>query len=178
MKKEFQKRNCVLKDCAPLADELYAPIKAYSRALPWLACAGTLEKKDIKTIKNAGFKTVIDLRTAKEDKINEKSLFSAENISYTNLEVKASGITKDQLDRFIELVEKSEKPILVHCASSGRVGAMITLYHIKKNSMDIETAFELGRAANMPKWYEDIIRKNLKDIISNNKQDNSPSNRM
>ncbi len=154
MRNIFKKKPS--KEHAPLAYDLPKRLRNYNRALSWLATAGSLDENDVKTAKKAGFKTIIDLRTAKEGTAKEKFQVENTGMNYVNIEITTEGISSDQLDDFSQQLEKADKPVLLHCASAGRVGAMMTLYYIK-NGMDKEMAFELGRAANMPEWYEELI---------------------
>lgn len=158
MKKNFTAKSA--KNGAPLADDIPRTIHNYNRALPWLATAGSLGKKDMNMLKLVGFKTIIDLRTASEGTKEEKDIFHDLGLRYENIEV-ANEITAQQLKTFTDILDKADKPILVHCATSNRVGGMLALYHIQ-NGMDVDTAMELGRAANMTESYEQVIRDGLK----------------
>lgn len=158
MKKNFTAKSA--KNTAPLASDIPRSIHNYNRALPWLATAGSLGKKDLNTLKLVGFKTIIDLRTAAEGTEEEKDIVNDLGLTYENIEV-TNTITADQLKTFTDILDKAEKPVLVHCATANRVGGMLALYHIQ-NGMDVDTAMELGRAANMTESYEQTIRSGLK----------------
>ena len=158
IKKNFTAKS--EKNTAPLADDIPRTIHNYNRALPWLATAGSLGKKDMNMLKLVGFKTIIDLRTASEGTDEERDIFNDLGLQYENIEV-ANEITAEHLKRFTDILDKADKPVLVHCATANRVGGMLALYHIQ-NGMDVDTAMELGRAANMTESYEQTIRDGLK----------------
>jgi len=159
MKKNFTAKSA--KNIAPLASDIPRTIHNYNRALPWLATAGSLGKKDMNMLKLVGFKTIIDLRTTSEGTEEEKDIFNDLGLRYENIEV-ANEITAQQLKTFTDILDNADKPILVHCATANRVGGMLALYHIQ-NGMDVDTAMELGRAANMTESYEQLIRDGLKN---------------
>ena len=159
IKKNFTAKSA--KNAAPLATDIPRSIHNYNRALPWLATAGSLGKKDMSMLKLVGFKTIIDLRTASEGIEEEKDIFNDLGLRYENIEV-ANEITAEHLKTFTDILDKADKPILVHCATANRVGGMLALYHIQ-NGMDVDTAMELGRAANMTESYEQVIRDGLKN---------------
>ena len=169
MKKDF--RTCSASGSAPLADDLSAPLKNYNRALPWLGTCGTLGADGVRVASEAGFRTIIDLRTAGEGTKQEKEQVEAAGICYINLEITRDGISPEQLKCFTESLESAERPVLLHCACAGRVGGMLALYYIQ-NGMDVESAFALGRAANLPDWYEKILRDQLGNALPQHK--NSP----
>ena len=54
------------------------------------------------------------------------------------------------LDRIFSALDAAgQAPVLLHCASSNRVGVIWSVYRAKRSGMSIEDAIEDGRAAGM-----------------------------
>ena len=68
-----------------------------------------------------------------------------------------SGISEEQLSAFTKAFESAETPILIHCGSGNRAGAMWAAYLIRKGT-DPEKAIEAGRKAGMRPPLEEKIR--------------------
>jgi len=76
-----------------------------------------------------GFKTVINLNTAREGSVAEAAAAKAAGIEYINIQVATRAPNMDQVKAFAKLIENpANYPILVHCESANRVGAMWALY--------------------------------------------------
>lgn len=60
----------------------------------------------------------------------------------------AKGVTVANAARLQRLIDEAPGPVLVHCASGNRVGALLTLMSVE-NGVPVEDALELGRQAGM-----------------------------
>ncbi len=68
---------------------------------------------------------------------------------YVNIPVTAGAPSDEQVDEFARIVEDAgNEPLLVHCASASRVGAMWTLYREERGA-PVDTAVREGRAIGM-----------------------------
>jgi len=98
----------------------------------------------------AGYKTVIDLRALTEDHgLDEKQTVETLHMSYVNLPVEgAAGVTYANAAALDKLLAESPKPVLVHCTSSNRVGALLAL-RAKQKGADDKAALDLGVASGL-----------------------------
>jgi protein tyrosine phosphatase (PTP) superfamily phosphohydrolase (DUF442 family) len=55
------------------------------------------------------------------------------------------------------MIEKAQTPVLVHCSSGNRVGALWTTYRLSKD-INPKIAFEEGRTAGMKPLLEEKVR--------------------
>lgn len=100
--------------------------------------------------KDAGYVAVIDLRTAGEDRgMNEAEVVESLGMSYTSIEVAgASGVNFENAQALDRALADLDGPVLLHCRTGNRVGALLALRASKNGASDDE-ALEIGRAAGL-----------------------------
>ncbi len=109
------------------------------RVFDGVLTGGRLSEKAVAELVRAGVKTVIDLQTAGEHKFDEKKAVEAAGIAYVHLPVRgAKALGPDLARAFDEALRKADKPVLVHCASGNRVGALFALraFYIEHKSVE------------------------------------------
>ncbi|TLM76340.1 beta-lactamase hydrolase domain-containing protein [Microbulbifer harenosus] len=145
----------------PSADEMGAIVANYNRLRPQLATGGSIDLAEVNSLKQKGFRTIIDLRTPKEGTAEEKAAVEAAGMRYVNLPV-AAGVPSDaliaELGKVLE--DASAAPVLLHCASGNRVGAVWAIYRTRRG-VPLETALEEGRSAGMRDAREAQVRELL-----------------
>jgi len=146
-------------DNAPFASVFGDNIKNYNRATSKIVTSGVLTEKGIDQLSEHGFKTIIDLRTKAEGTATEEKYVQEKgSIKYINVPYNGSSITDEQLDLFTKHIDESEYPLIIHCGSGNRVGAMWSSYRIKKG-VPSNIAIEEGFAAGMRKEMLDVVKK-------------------
>jgi len=96
---------------------------------------------------DAGYRTVINLRPEGEfTEWNEEETASALGLRYVSIPVAgASGLTRENAARLrAELDAAVNRPVLLHCASGNRVGALLALSAFYFDGASPETALEVG----------------------------------
>lgn len=97
-----------------------------------------------------GFTTVINLRPAEMNGRNEAAEVTAAGMSYLELPVSgAADITIANGAALWHAVEGAPGPVLVHCASGNRVGALLAIGAANGGGMDKREALEFGKAAGL-----------------------------
>lgn len=130
----------------------------YQRVSPEIATSGALTHDSIQELVKHSFHTVIDLRTESEGTPEEKRAVENAEMVYINIPVTNSGIDESQLAAFKRALAQASPPILVHCATGNRAGAMWTAYRLSEG-VPPETAFKEGRAAGMNAGMEEKVRQ-------------------
>ncbi len=133
------------------------PVQNYSRATEQIAISGLIGEGGAQALVATGFKTVIDLRTANEGTADEKALVDRAGMNYINIPMTVAGISEEQLAAFTQAIETAQMPVLIHCGSGNRAGAMWASYQIKKG-VDPEIALEAGRKAGMRPPMEEKVK--------------------
>lgn len=130
-------RDEILSDPAMLPDEGYLS-------------TGQPDEAVLRSIAEAGFVAVIDLRTADEDRgIDEKAEAEALGLSYISLPVAGSdGINYENAEELDRLLTEFDGPVLLHCGSGNRVGALFALREKLHGASD-EDALAVGQAAGL-----------------------------
>jgi uncharacterized protein (TIGR01244 family) len=100
-------------------------IANYKRVHAGLAAGGTVSPEAMRELKAMGFQTVIDLRTEAEGTLQERAAVEALGLRYVSIPVTAASLSVADV-RAVAGVLRDPKagPVLMHCASSNRVGAM------------------------------------------------------
>ena len=91
--------------------------------------SGQPDTESLKALAESGYTAVIDLRGAQEDRgISEQSTVEDLGMTYLSLPVSgASDVTFENAEALNRLLSEIEGPILLHCGSSNRVGALLAL---------------------------------------------------
>ena len=100
--------------------------------------------------REAGFVAVIDLRGEEEDRgIDEVAAVEALGMRYVSLPVHgADDVTFENAEELDRLLGEFDGPVLVHCASGNRVGALVALRASAAGASDAE-ALAAGKAAGL-----------------------------
>lgn len=122
--------------------------------------AGQPDVSALKVFADNGYEAVIDLRTPPEDRgFDEPAVVEELGMRYVSLPIGSDGITYQSAAALDELLAGFEGPVLLHCGSSNRVGALLALRASAKG-MDDEAALELGKRAGLSSL-EPAVRKAL-----------------
>lgn len=115
-----------------------------------LVTSGQPSAAALKVFAEQGFKTVIDLRGKDEQRgLDESATVVDLGMTYVNFEIAGlSAMNLDNAATLAEIIDSSDGPILLHCGSANRAGAMIALQRSLQGA-DAETALELGRKSGV-----------------------------
>lgn len=135
---------------APFGDQVSTDITNYSRAAPYVGIAGKLEVSGVAEAQQLGFKVIIDLRRPDEDGVSEEIAEAARlGITYHNIPLAKDATAWDQVDSVAGLLaNRSNYPVLVHCGSANRAGAVWALYRTRQGVPGL-IAIEEGRAVGL-----------------------------
>jgi uncharacterized protein (TIGR01244 family) len=130
--------------------------------MPGLVTGGRLEAVDMPRLRAAGIATVIDLSLDSETPaFDEAAAVRAAGIRYVNLPLRGGvDLTRENVLAFDALLRESPRPLLVHCASGNRVGAMAALRAAWVEGRSADEAIGIGREWGL-KGLEDAVREKL-----------------
>ncbi|MCB1985631.1 MAG: protein tyrosine phosphatase family protein [Burkholderiales bacterium] len=132
-------------------------VQNYNRAAPQVATSGLIGDGGAPILAAHGFRTVIDMRTVNEGTREEKALVEGAGMVYVNIPMTVANLSNEHLEAFKNAMDKSPKPILVHCGSGNRAGAIWASYLISQGT-DLEEALAEGRKAGMRPPLEEKVR--------------------
>jgi uncharacterized protein (TIGR01244 family) len=125
--------------------------------LPDVVTSGQPDPASIGELADAGYVAVIDLRGIDEERgFDERSVVESAGMSYISLPVVgAAGVTYENASLLDDILSNVDGPVLLHCASSNRVGALLAL-RAHMHGATSEAALELGSAAGLSSLSEAV----------------------
>ena len=115
--------------------------------------AGQPSPADLAEYKKLGVTTVINLRTPAEMEkagIDEAAAAKAAGLHYVHVPIGATPPTDSELAKiYAELAKAPKQKVLLHCASSNRVGMVWALYRGTQQKVAPEVALAEGQAAGL-----------------------------
>jgi uncharacterized protein (TIGR01244 family) len=145
------------------------PTLADLPALPSLAApapgtftSGRLAQADVDAIQHSGVREVIDLTLDGETPdFDEAAAVRSRGMVYRNLPIEgAAGLTIENARAFDALLRSAQRPVLVHCSSGNRVGALAALRAAWVLGATTEEAVAVGKAWGL-KGLEGEVRTRL-----------------
>jgi uncharacterized protein (TIGR01244 family) len=123
--------------------------------------AGQPNEAALEVFADSGYATVIDLRGADEDRgFNEASVVEALGLHYVTLPIEGKdAVSFDSARKLDELLQEYPGPVLVHCGSGNRVGALLAL-RASLDGADDESALAVGREGGLTRL-EGLVRERL-----------------
>jgi len=121
---------------------------------PGVLTAGQPSAAQLSQLAQSGIKTVIDLRAPEEPRgFDEPATVRAAGLTYRNIPVTSATLGDREFDEFRELLrDENARPMLVHCGSANRVGALLIPYLVldEKRSRDdvLKIAHDVGLRSN------------------------------
>ncbi|GHA20879.1 hypothetical protein GCM10008090_33530 [Arenicella chitinivorans] len=108
-------------------------------------------QSDLRALKALGVKTVISLRNPAEIDWDEAALVSELGMQFINLPVAgAAGVNEENARELARLIgQHDDEPLLVHCGSGNRVGALMATAANKVDQQDAETSIAIGKKWGM-----------------------------
>lgn len=130
------------------------------RPVDGITPAGQPDEAAFKVFAANGYEAVIDLRTEGESRgLDEQAVVEGLGMEYVQFPIDGDGITFGNAKSLDELIDHYEGPVLVHCRSSNRVGALLAL-RASLDGADDKAALEIGKAGGL-KSLEDQVREVL-----------------
>jgi len=126
--------------------------------LPGVVTSGQPNQESIRELADAGYVAVIDLRAPDEDRgFDEKAVVEATGMSYITLPIAgAAGVTYENASLLDDILGNADGPVLLHCASSNRVGALLSL-RARMHGASAEEALELGNEAGLSSLHDTVV---------------------
>ncbi len=146
--------HAVERGSAPLPAQPEQPGTAFPNAFrqpdEGLYTGGQPYAAQLQQAASAGIATVIDLRQPNEDRgFDEAATASTLGLHYVRIPVAgAAGLTAANAQALQAALSQSNGPVLLHCASGNRVGALLALLKHQQGA-STEEALQFGRDAGM-----------------------------
>ena len=145
----------------PEADLQNAVELGVARPANEIAFAGQPDEDAFKVFADSGYAAIIDLRTDREDRgLDEQVVVESLGMDYVSLPIGSDGISFENARALDELLSGYDKPVLVHCASGNRVGALLAL-RASLNGAGDAAALEVGKKGGLT-----ALEPQVREILS------------
>jgi uncharacterized protein (TIGR01244 family) len=123
--------------------------------------AGQPDEAALEVFADAGYATVIDLRGEAEDRgFDEAAVVEEMGLHYVALPIEnGDAVSFENARKLDELLQEYPGPVLVHCGSGNRVGALLAL-RASLGGADDESALALGREGGLT-GLESVVQERL-----------------
>jgi len=134
----------------------------FTEARPDLYTGGQPNAAQLREFAAKGVKVVIDLRRADEDRgYNEAAMVNELGLHYISLPIGgADDLTPANAAALERALGEARGPVLLHCASGNRVGALLALAAAEQEGLAPQAALDLGKRAGL-KSLEPAVRERL-----------------
>lgn len=125
--------------------------------------AGQPDEAALEVFADVGYVAVIDIRGADEERgIDEATLVEEMGMYYVPFPIEGkSAISFENARKLDALIAEHDGPVLVHCGSANRVGALLAL-RASLNGADDEAALAHGKEGGLTRL-EEVVRERLEE---------------
>jgi uncharacterized protein (TIGR01244 family) len=126
-----------------------------------ITSAGQPNEAALEVFADAGYATVIDMRSEGEDRgFDEAKVVEELGLHYVTLPIDSNeAISFENARKLDELLNKYPGPVLVHCASGNRVGALLAL-RASLGGADDDSALAFGHEGGLTRL-EPVVKERL-----------------
>ncbi len=98
-----------------------------------------------------GYKTVLSTRGESELSWDEKAKVESLGMTFVNIPMDhpVTKITDEQVNRFAELMENRERPMVLHCGSGNRVAGLWAVWLVEHENVEPMEALQQAEQAGM-----------------------------
>lgn len=133
-----------------------------------LAVQGQLTPEQLQQLKDAGFKSVLNLRSGDEEGFldDEQRLAEVAELEYLNTPVNPAKIDAELILQVMQDIDRLEKPTLIHCKSGMRAGLMALLYIASRQKMSADRALKMGKELGFNFESNPKFRQSIESFLS------------
>ena len=124
-------------------------IRNYVRIDERLAAAGQPTMETLRGLGKMGFKTVVTLRTPGEIEEDEGAIVREAGLDYVSVPISSGSFSSADVDAVARVLDdETTAPVLLHCASSNRVGGVLAVLEARRGK-STEDALAFGKQAGL-----------------------------
>jgi uncharacterized protein (TIGR01244 family) len=123
----------------------------------YIYTSGQPTEEGFRQLAGMGIKTVINVLPERQCIQNEREMVITNGMVYRSIPFELRGFRKETIKYFAEILEKAEKPVLIHCATGNHVGGLWFAYRILIDNYPLEQALKEGRRIGMRPDLEDEL---------------------
>ncbi len=145
----------------------------FHRLSPDIIVGGQPSSADLEAFRKAGVSTIVNLRPDSEAGVADEETFIAIlPFQYVQIPLTLDNVDAAKVDTFRRTIkDPSNRPMVVHCATGGRVGMMFAILAALDDGKSLQEAEEIGEAAGMTK---EAVKKAFRDYMAKAKPGSKP----
>ena len=117
--------------------------------------------EQLETLRDLGYRILVNLRMPQESGTTDPALVETMEMDYVSIPIAgAEGVNEANARRLAEVLERAEGPVVVHCASGNRVGALFAMKAFYVDGKSADEALAVGRAAGVTRL-EPVVKQKL-----------------
>jgi len=131
--------------------------------LPGVLSGGQVTQEQLAEAAAGGYRTVVSLRMPEElQEWDEPSAVEELGMRFVSLPIPgAEGINRENAEKLAAILDDQElRPMVLHCGSGNRIGALFALIAFHLEGKDAETALKVGQEAGLTRL-EPVVREKL-----------------
>lgn len=130
-----------------------------------ITVAGQPDEEMLDIFAENGYAAVIDLRGRNEDRgFDEAQVVKELGMTYVELPIEGrDAVNFENAAKLTEILSQYDAPVLVHCGSGNRVGALLALGKVQ-DGVSEEEALEYGRSGGLTRL-EGLVRERLAEEV-------------
>jgi uncharacterized protein (TIGR01244 family) len=107
---------------------------------------GQPSPEQLTAARDAGYKTVLNMRRPDEKGVgDEAEMVDGLGMEYLSIPIDgAAGLTRENTLAFAAALESAEYPLIIHCGSGNRIGALFALKAFWVDGKSAEEALQIG----------------------------------
>ncbi|MGB7416964.1 MAG: cytochrome b6-f complex iron-sulfur subunit [Thermosynechococcaceae cyanobacterium] len=127
-----------------------------------------LTPAQLQALAGAGYRSVLNLRSPSEPSFpaDEQQQVEATGLPYINSPVNSDQITDQLTGQILTQIDQLAKPILLHCSSGIRSGAMALIYIAIQEGMTVDQAMAKNRLLGLNLGTKPNIKQFVQDYIA------------
>lgn len=140
------------------------PVAVMGGKVPFdnILTGGQPTEENLKEAHTKGIQTIINLRPANEkpSPAEEEAWARKYRFHYVTLPISGpADVTRENAEKFNDLLKRYPFPVLVHCSTGNRVGAMFAMKAFFVDGKDADTAIAIGKDAGLAALENDVRSK-------------------
>jgi len=137
-----------------------------------ITVTGQIPPEGLKQAAREGFKSVLNLRAPDEEGFmpDEEQQAKAAGLTYVNIPVKKEEISDEMTSQVLKEIDELPKPVLVHCASGMRAGAMACMHMATRAGMTAEEGMKAAQAIGFDCQSEPQLKQFFEHYVNGHTQ--------
>lgn len=124
--------------------DLVAGVRNYTKVDATIACGGALSPEGFAALKDAGFRSIVNLRLDSEpgaDTAGEEKAAEAAGLGYIHIPFATASPDASKLDEFLAAYRlAANQPMMLHCASGGRASMFWAVKRVMVDGWPVDKA--------------------------------------